>query len=386
MKRYERSFKVKAVKLSYKCEKGKLASFARKLGIAPGYLYSWRKDFETYGSGSFCGIGHPKLTTEQAIISNLEKKIKDSKIALEILKRGTKYVSQGKAMTKQFIENNKSEFSIAKMLSVLEVSETTYYRRKKQEVTDTEFRVILIKQEITKVYHEFKRRYGCTKITKELQNRGFKIKNSSVKKYMRMLGLRRKVKRKYKVTTDSRHNYYVVPNFLNREFTVSEPCKAWVSDITYIQTIKGFVYLTIVMDLFDRKVIGWTLSNNMSTKDTTLPALEMAIKNRKITKELIFHSDKGVQYANKVFTNRLDSLKYIKRSMSRKGNHNDNAVCESFFTSFKSELLNGNKLHSRKLMRIQVYEYIENWYNKNRRHSHLGYKTIEEFDTIHNLI
>lgn len=382
MKRYERSFKEKAVKLSYKCGKGQLASFARKLGIAPGYLYSWRQDFETYGSGSFCGIGHPKLTPDQAVISNLEKKIKDSKIALEILKRGTKYVSQGKAMTKQFIENNKSEFSIAKMLSVLEVSETTYYRRKKQEITDTESRVILLKQEITKVYHEFKRRYGCTKITKELQNRGFKIKNSSVKKYMRMLGLRRKIKRKFIVTTDSRHNHYVVPNILNREFTASEPGKVWASDITYIQTIKGFVYLTVVIDLFDRKIVGWNLSSKMSTQETTLPAWQMAVKNRKIIKELIFHSDRGVQYANKIFTDVLDSNNYVRRSMSRKGNHSDNAVCESFFTSFKGELLAGNKLLTRKQMKGEVHQYIENWYNKKRRHSFLGYKTIEEFNNM----
>ncbi|MFH6965144.1 IS3 family transposase [Flavobacterium plurextorum] len=385
MKKYERSFKEKAVKLSYKCGKGQLASFARKLGIDPGYLYSWRQDFETYGSGSFCGIGHPKLTPEQAVISNLEKKIKDSKIALEILKRGTKYVSQGKAMTKQFIENNKSEFSIAKMLSVLEVLETTYYRRKKQEITDTESRVILLKQAITSVYYEFKRRYGGTKITKELQNRGFKIKNSSVKKYMRMLGLRRKIKRKYTITTDSRHNHYVVPNILNREFTASEPGKVWGSDITYIQTIKGFVYLTVVIDLFDRKIVGWNLSSKMSTQETTLPAWQMAVKNRQIIKELIFHSDRGVQYANKIFTDVLDSNNYVRRSMSRKGNHSDNAVCESFFTSFKAELLVGNKLLTKKQMKVEVYQYIENWYNKKRRHSFLGYKTIEEFDKIHTI-
>lgn len=383
MKTYERSFKEKAVKLSYKCGKRQLASFARKLGIAPGYLYSWRQDFKTYGSGSFCGRGHPKLTPDQAVISNLEKKIQNSKIALEILKRGTKYVSQGKAMTKQFIENNKSEFSIAKMLSVLQVSETTYYRRKKQEITDTESRVILLKQAITSVYYEFKRRYGCTKITKELQDRGFKIKNSSVKKYMRILGLRRKIKRKYTITTDSRHNHYVATNILNREFTASEPGKVWVSDITYIQTTKGFVYLTIVMDLFDRKIIGWNLSSKMSTQETTLPAWQMAVKNRKINKELIFHSDRGVQYANRFFTDVLDSYNSVRRSMSRKGNHTDNSVCESFFTSFKGELLVGNKLLSRNLMKGEVYQYIENWYNKKRRHSFLAYKTIEEFDRIH---
>ncbi|MFD1604132.1 IS3 family transposase [Flavobacterium artemisiae] len=383
MKKYERAFKENAVKLSYKRGKRQTASLARELGIAPDYLYKWRQDFEKFGTGSFCGIGHPKLTPEKAIVTDLEKKIKNSKITLEILSKGTKYVFQGKAMTKEFIENNKSEFSIAKMLAVLEVSETTYYRRKKQELTDTESRVILLKQEITSIYYEFKREYGCTKITKELQSRGFKIKNSSVKKYMRMLGLRRKVKRKFKVTTDSHHNYYVVPNVLNREFTVSEPAKAWVSDITYIQTTKGFLYLTIVMDLFDRKIIGWILSTKMSTKATILPAWKMAVKNRKITKNLIFHSDRGVQYANKIFATTLDSYKCVIRSMSRRQNHNDNAVCESFFSSFKRELINGNKLLARKQMRADVYEYIENWYNKERRHTFLDYKTIEEFDRLH---
>jgi len=386
MIKYERSFKEKAVQLSYERAKGHVAGFARELGIAPSYLYGWRKDFEEFGTGSFCGRGHLRLTPQQAVISSLEKKIKDSKVSFEILKRGTKYVSQGKAMTKDFIENNKSEFSIAKMLTVLEVSETTHYRRKKQEITDTESRVSLLKQEITAIYHEFKRRYGCTKITKELQSRGFKIKNSSVKKYMRMLGLRRKIKRKYIATTDSHHNHYVVGNVLNREFTVSAPSRAWVSDITYIQTIKGFVYLTIVMDLFDRKIIGWSLSKNMITRNTTLAAWEMAVKNREIAKDLIFHSDRGVQYANKIFSSTLDAYKLIRRSMSRRENHTDNAVCESFFNYFKAELLVGNKLITRKQMAVEVYGYIENWYNTKRRHSFLGYKTSEEFGKINNII
>ncbi|PXY43198.1 IS3 family transposase [Flavobacterium hydrophilum] len=383
MKKYERNFKENAVKLSYKRGNRQTASLARELGITPDTLYKWRQDFEKFGTGSFCGRGHPKLTPEKAIITDLEKKIKNSKITLEILSKGTKYVSQGKIMTKNFIEENKYKFSIAKMLTVLNVSETTYYRTKKQELTDSEARIILLKQEIMNIYYEFKRTYGCFKITKELQSRGFKIRNSSVKKYMRMLGLRRKVKRKFKLTTDSHHNLYVVPNVLNREFTVSEPAKAWVSDITYIQTKKGFLYLTVVMDLFDRKIIGWILSTKMSTKATILPAWKMAVKNRKITKDLIFHSDRGVQYANKIFASTLDSYKCVIRSMSRRQNHNDNAVCESFFSSFKRELINGNKLLTRKQMRADVYEYIENWYNKKRRHSFLDHKTIEEFDRLH---
>jgi putative transposase len=379
---YERTFKVNAVKTSYERGRGQIKAFAIELGITAKILYRWRQEFQEFGTGSFCGTGYLKLTPEQTLITNLEKKIKDSELTLEILKKGTKYVSQGYVMTKNFIENHKNQFPIIKMCNVLEVSRTTYYNKKKQDVTDTEARIILLKQEITSIFYELKKIYGCNTITKELQRRGFKVHNDSVKFYMKMLGLRRKAKRKFKVTTDSFHNHYVSPNILNRVFTVSEPAKAWVSDITYIQTKIGFMYLTIIMDLFDRKIIGWSLSNGMSTRQTTLRAWEMAVNNRKITKELIFHSDRGVQYANKLFTNKLDSYKYVRRSMSRKENHTDNAVCESFFTHFKAEMLVGNNLISKKQMRVEVYEYIENWYNTKRRHSFLGYMTIEEFNSI----
>lgn len=385
MKNYDRAFKIKAVKLSYKRGKGQVASIERELGITASCLYRWRQDYEKFGTGSFCGTGYLKLTPEQSIISNLEKKVKYSEMTLEILKSGSKYVAQGKVMTKDFIENNKHKFSIVKMCNALEVSRTTYYNRKRQEIPDTELRINLLKEEIQSIYYEFKRAYGCIKITKELHRRGFKIQSAQVTVYMRMLGLRRKAKRKYKATTDSFHNHYVSPNVLNKEFKVSEPSKVWVSDITYIQTKRGFLYLTVIIDLFDRKIIGWSLSDTMGTQTTTLPAWEMAVSNRKIDKELIFHSDRGSQYANKVFTKTLDSYNCVTRSMSRKQNHNDNAVSESFFSIFKRELIHRDKLLSRKQLRIEVAEYIENWYNKKRRHGFLGYKTIEEFDRINKL-
>lgn len=379
---YDRTFKENAVKLTYERGKGQTKVIARELGITVRILSRWRQEFQKFGTGSFCGTGYLLLTPEQTIINNLEKKIIDSKITLEILKKGNEPVSQGYVKTKDFIEENKSKFSIIKMCSVLEVSRTTYYNRKKQELTDTETRVILFKEQIASIFYEFKKKYGPLKITKELQSRGVKIQYASVKFYMRILGLRSKAKRKFKATTDSHHNHYASPNVLNRVFTVAEPARAWVSDITYIQTIMGFMYLTIIMDLFDRKIIGWSLSYGMSTRQTTLRAWEMAVKNRKITKELIFHSDRGIQYANKMFTDKLDSYKLVRRSMSRKGNPNDNAVCENFFFYFKAELLVGNNLLSRKQLKLEVYEYIENWYNKKRRHSFLGYQSIEEFNAI----
>jgi putative transposase len=285
-------------------------------------------------------------------------------------------------MTKRFIEDNLSKFPLLKMCELLQISTSSYYRLKKQEVSEKQSRIILLKEEVVSVYYEFNKTYGYNKITKELQRRGFKVQYGQIKVYMRMLGLRKKAKTKFRATTDSTHNYYISPNILNREFTVSEPGTDWVSDITHIATIKGFLYLTIVLDLFDRKIVGWGLSERMSTKETTLPAWEMAVKNRDITNNLIFHSDRGVQYANQIFTKTLDSYKCVRRSMSRKQNHNDNAVSESFFAIFKKELINGSKLLTREQMRVEVYEYIENWYNKKRRHSYLGYKTIEEFSRI----
>jgi transposase InsO family protein len=144
-------------------------------------------------------------------------------------------------------------------------------------------------------------------MTAELAFLGNKTSRVTVAKYMNQLGLRSKLSKKFKVTTNSKHKYLIVPNVLKREFTVTEPSKAWVSDITYIRVKEGFLYLTTVLDLYDRKVIGWSLSSGMSVEETSLAALRMAIKNRSIVRGLVFHSDRGVQYASKKFTNVIDS-------------------------------------------------------------------------------
>lgn len=169
-------------------------------------------------------------------------------------------------------------------------------------------------------------------------------------------------------------------NVLGRNFTPSEPSKIWVSDITYIHTREGFLYLTTVLDLYDRKCIGWSISDGMKTEETSLAAWKMAIKNRELSAGLIFHSDRGTQYACEKFGNTLDSYKIVTRSMSRKGNCWDNAVAESFFKTLKSEQIYGNKLISSKQMKTDLFEYIEIWYNKERRHSTLGNLTIEQFN------
>ena len=265
------------------------------------------------------------------------------------------------------------------MCKVLKISQSSYFRWKKCPFSVRFHKKEELKQRILTIYFDSKQRYGSPRITAELNNLGFKISRITVSKYMRELGIRSKLSKKFKIKTDSKHNYLVVENILDRDFESTKPAQKWVSDITYIRTIEGFLYLTIVLDLYDRKVIGWSLYDEMSTEKTSLSAWKVALANRKIEKGLIFHSDRGVQYANNKFANMLESH-HVIRSMSRKGNCWDNAVAESFFKTLKTELIYGNKLINKQQMELEIFQYIEIFYNKKRRHSALNYKTIEEFN------
>lgn len=287
-------------------------------------------------------------------------------------------------MKYRFIKNHEYLFPIEKMCKVLEVGSSGYFKWKNKPVSNRALMKNEITQKITSIYFASKQRYGSPRITTELNALGYKISRITVAKHMRELGLRSKLSKKFKVTTDSKHNYLVVENVLDRGFTVADPSRVWVSDITYIQTKEGFLYLTTIIDLYDRKIIGWSLSNGMNTEETTLEAWKMAIKNRSVQKGLVFHSDRGVQYANKKIANTIESYSVI-RSASRKGNCWDNAVAESFFKSLKTELIYGNKLIKKQQMKLEIFEYIEIWYNKNRRHGALNFKTIEEFNNQKNI-
>lgn len=270
------------------------------------------------------------------------------------------------------------------MCSILKISSRGYYKWKSRTISKKVLKKNQLKQKIKTFYFEFKQRYGSPRITAELQALGYQISRITVAKYMKELGLKSKLSKKFKVTTNSKHNYLIAENVLDRDFKATRISQKWVSDITYIQTKEGFLYLTTIIDLYDRKLIGWSLSNTMSADDTSLAAWRMAIKNRPIKKGLIFHSDQGLQYATKKFTNILASYGVI-RSMSRKGNCWDNAVAESFFKSLKTELIYGNKLIFKKQMETEIFQYIEIWYNRKRRHSSLNYKTIEEFNNLNDV-
>ena len=203
---------------------------------------------------------------------------------------------------------------------------------------------MLIK-EIKKIFKESRQTYGSPRITEELKSRKIIVSRPRVARLMKKENIRSKVKKKYVITTDSKHSFTVAPNLVNRNFVTETPGEVWVSDITYVRTMQGWLYLTVVIDLFDRKVIGWSLSTHLDVLHTSIPALKMALKNRMKDPKLIFHSDRGVQYACDAFKQLLNN-ENIKQSMSRKGNCWDNAVAESFFKSIKTESIYRSSLKS----------------------------------------
>lgn len=265
------------------------------------------------------------------------------------------------------------------MCRVLLVSRSGYYHWLSREESPRAIAYEAHTKEIRSIYETSKKRYGSYKIHSELASRGISTSRNRVARIMQKESIKSIVNRKHRVqTTDSNHSNRISENLLDRNFNPALPSKAWVSDITYIQTEQGWLYLTTVIDLYDRKVIGWSLSDNMTTDHTVTRALRMALINREPTAGMIFHSDQGVQYTALKFRKLLDT-NLIKQSMSRKGNCWDNAVAESFFKILKSELTNLRYYYSHFQAKIDIVEFIEIWYNKKRIHSALGYLTPEQY-------
>lgn len=267
------------------------------------------------------------------------------------------------------------------MCKILGVSKSGYYKWLHRTPSKGELRRAMLEKEIETEYWASRGRSGSPRITKELNMRGVKVSKVLVARIMQRKHLQSIVRKRYKATTDSSHRLPVAENVLDRNFTTARENEAWVSDITYIATGEGWLYLTTVIDLFDRKVIGWAFSDTMKAGQTTVAAFRMAATNRPVSPffPLIFHSDRGVQYACEEFTTLLDSHKNITKSMSRKGNCWDNAVAESFFKTLKTELVYHHRYLTRKEAELSIFEYIETFYNTKRRHQQLDNLTILEY-------
>lgn len=271
-----------------------------------------------------------------------------------------------------WIEEQK-EFALAELCAVLDVSVSGYRAWKRggkpdrKRLSDGQMLAL-----IRAIHAEHKGAYGSPRMVRELRERGFAASKERVQRLMKENGLRARHKRRYKVTTDSKHGLPVTENRLARDFTPTAPNQVWTSDITYLWTDEGWLYLAIVLDLFNREVVGWSLKPRMTAGIVT-DALTMAWFRRKPAVGLLHHSDRGSQYASQVFQSKLQEYGMLC-SMSRKGNCWDNAPTESWFNSFKNERVHGEHFATRAEMTAMAFEYIEVFYNRKRLHSTLGYK------------
>ncbi len=264
------------------------------------------------------------------------------------------------------------------MCKVLNVSKSCYYSWLFNGAYVNKIDIKLYEL-VKEIFIRSKRRYGILRIKAELKyDYGVIVSRKRIAKIMKYYNLKAKIKRKFVNTTDSKHDNEIAPNVLNRDFYASNPDEKYVGDITYIQTTQGWLYLATVIDLYSRKVVGWSIDENMKTS-LIIDALEMSITNRNPNSGLIFHSDRGVQYASNSFKEVLNKNN-ITQSMSRRANCWDNAVAESFFHTLKTELFYQESLKNKSKTNEMLFEYIEIFYNRKRRHSYTNYLSPSIFE------
>jgi putative transposase len=277
-----------------------------------------------------------------------------------------------------FMYEHRRDFRVNKMAEVLKVCRSGYYqwalnKKTKKEIEDEKF-LALIQAEFDKS----RKTYGARRISKALQKQGVKIGRFRTERIMAENNIVPKTVTKFKATTNSNHNYPVSTNLLNRNFNVDTPYVVWVTDITYVATREGWLYLAAVMDLFSGRIVGWAMDSTM-TQQLVIDALKQAIGRTNPPRGVICHSDRGVQYASKKYRSLLKKYGF-NQSMSRKGDCWDNAPMESFFGTLKTELIYHEDYRTRAEARYSIFDYVETFYNKIRLHSKLGYDTPENYE------
>ena len=281
-----------------------------------------------------------------------------------------------------WIEGRESEWPVALVCRVPEVSRSGYYAWRSREPSATKVRRDELTAEVKAIHAEVRARYGSPRMHAELVGRGHACCVNLVAKLMRGAGIAAKAKRKFRQTTDSNHALAVAANVLDRQFETAEPNASWVADITYVPTREGWLDLAVVVDLFSRLVVGWSMAATMTSR-LVVDALEMAVEGRRPGVGLVAHSDRGSRYASEHHRRVLAGAGMVC-SMSRRGNCWDDAPAESFFASLKKELVHGEDYATRDQARASIFEYVEVFYNRVRRHSTLGYLTPAEYEKSHN--
>lgn len=272
-----------------------------------------------------------------------------------------------------WIRDQREHYPLASLCRLLDVSTSGYADwlasgGPSQWLSDAQLLTL-----VRSTFAEFDGAYGAPRIYRELRAKKHPVSKERIRRLMKQAGLKARHKRRYKVTTDSKHNLPVAPNLLNRQFTVDKPDQVWTTDITYIPTQEGWLYLAVVMDLYTRAIIGWAMDSRM-TRELTMSALRMAWFRRHPKPGVLHHSDRGSQYCSHDYQQQLRNYG-MTASMSRKGNCWDNAPMESFFNSLKNERVFHRRYATRSAAKADLFDYIEVFYNRKRRHSSMNYES-----------
>jgi len=280
----------------------------------------------------------------------------------------------------RFIREHADRCRVTIMCAALSVSRSGYYAWLRRGVSGRELANRRLLMEIRAVYQASRRVYGYRKVHRALLAKRVHCSRNRVARLMREAGLRSKRRRRYRVTTQSKHRRPLAPNRLARQFTATTPNEKWLTDITYVRTRQGWLYLAAVLDLFSRRVVGWAMEPYLTDK-LTIKALQMALTSRQPPAGLLHHSDRGSQYASGDYQQLLAEAQALA-SMSRTGNAYDNAPMESFFATLKTELVHHRRYQSRRQAKNDIFEFIEVFYNRQRLHAAIGYKSPAEFETL----
>jgi len=280
-------------------------------------------------------------------------------------------------MKYEFIEKHRSSFEGGKMCRALKVSRSGYYRWRNNPMSRRDRENEKLLKEIMKIHQKSRFTYGSLRVHAELRERGYFIGHNRIARLMGLNKIRAKTKRRFKITTHSKHKYAISPNLLKEVETV-KPNQVWASDITYIRTQEGWLYLCVIMDLYSRSIVGWRLEDRL-TRELVIKSFEVACGRRNPEEGLIFHSDRGSQYASDEFRRTLVQRGFTA-SMSGKGNCYDNAYAESLFHTIKLEEVYGNVYRTKEVAKLRLFDYIEVFYNRVRKHSGLGYLSPYQFE------
>ena len=277
------------------------------------------------------------------------------------------------------MRERRKEYPLALMCELLNVSRSGYYAWLDRPVSKRQERCLKLMEQIRRSHEQSRGTYGAPRVTADVNEAGMAVCQNTVAKLMRQAGLKAKVKRRFLPrTTDANHPHPIAPNVLDQDFAAERIDRKWTCDITYVPSDEGWLYLAVVMDCFSRRIVGWSMRDHLRV-ELVSEALQMALQRRRPRGGLLHHSDRGCQYACGDYRKRL-AAHGIECSMSRRGNCYDNAVTESFFGTLKTELVHHEHYATREQARRSLFQWIECWYNRRRRHSSLGYLSPEGFE------